>query len=454
MRIQDDSMPLGKVLMDPLSSRGNRVDDSASSTSASVDPELGDVNSNNGQSNQQDLDDDYPSKPIAHKTAFSRRKCRAIFLCGTLLITLFVLAEISFSSKQPVATTTCDLGKSAPYAKNRTVETTMCVEHSEPGFRNPELTDFLLPVENAGKSPLRFLVFGDFGRDGFCCQRDVAVEMERAANAISANFVINTGDSFYDGGIMAATDDQVKTSFLNIYNQPKLKSMNFYSVLGNHEYRGSASAVLQVPGKHPRFTMDGRWYAQAIKASDGSFIQLVFIDTTPMIPSYRIPGYDSPTDNILKREDGISSQWSKVEEQIQWLEGRLQNQRYEFSMRVVIGHHPIYDQSAHVGENRTFLQERVAPLLEKYNVTAYFSGHDHSLQFIKTKETAHFVSGAGSKVAPGVPTADTPESSVQFYYMEHGFMACTVYDNQLRVAVVDMEGNVLDTAVVKARKDV
>jgi hypothetical protein len=434
---------------------GNLVDDGgASFASSAVDPEFGHFGSS--QDGYRDgSNNGFENSTIVHKTPFSRRKCKAGGICLAMVITLFVLAQVAFTSKKPVVLPNrCDLQMSAPYSKNRSVGTDLCVDHQAMTWTNGEVSDFLMPTERANsKSPVRFLVVGDFGRDGWCCQRDVAVEMERAALAIDANFVINTGDSFYDGGIETVTDEQIKTSFLNVYNQPKLRSLDFFSVLGNHEYRGSASAVLQIPGRHQRFTMDGRWYAKTFRSVGNAYIQMIFIDTSPMIESYKKPGYDSASDIMLKRPDGITSQWAKVEEQMTWLEGRLQNEKYNFSMRVVIGHHPIYDYSGHAGENRSFLQARLAPLLEQYNVSAYFAGHDHSLQAAQVQKVVHFVSGGGSKISPSGETADTPESAIQFYYMKNGFMACTAYDDELRVGVVDLEGKLLDSIIVRARKD-
>ena len=282
------------------------------------------------------------------------------------------------------------------------------------------------------------------------CQRDVAVEMERAANTIKADLIVNVGDSFYDGGILTTTDEQIKTSFLNVYNQPTLKSLSFLSVLGNHEYRGSADAVLHISDKHnKRFYMESRNWARVMTAGDTK-IQFVFLDTTPMIASYAESKYDSEDDIMLQREDGIKSQWPKIEENLQWLENTLQANK-GVQMRIVVGHHPLYSFSVHRGENRTMLQTRVGPLLEKYNVTAYLAGHEHNLQFAHPYKTAHFVSGAGSEIAPAFDVPDIPKRSVQFYYKENGFLACIAYKSELRVAVVDMSGAVLDSVTVDSR---
>ena len=58
-----------------------------------------------------------------------------------------------------------------------------------------------------------FVAIGDFGRDGFCCQLDVAKEMSYAATKLGVQSVINLGDAFYERGLQEHTDVQVRTSF-------------------------------------------------------------------------------------------------------------------------------------------------------------------------------------------------------------------------------------------------
>ena len=48
------------------------------------------------------------------------------------------------------------------------------------------------------------------------------------------------------------------------------------------------------------------------------------------------------------------------------------------------------------------LVERLKPLLEQHNVSAYFSGHDHNLQYIQEADSnvSYFVVGAGHLTDP------------------------------------------------------
>ncbi len=55
------------------------------------------------------------------------------------------------------------------------------------------------------------VAIGDWGRDGFCCQRDVALEMALVAEKFDIPFVLNTGDNFYENGLRNLA--QFDTSF-------------------------------------------------------------------------------------------------------------------------------------------------------------------------------------------------------------------------------------------------
>ena len=46
------------------------------------------------------------------------------------------------------------------------------------------------------------------------------------------------------------------------------------------------------------------------------------------------------------------------------------------------------------------LVQKLKPLLEKYNVTAYMCGHDHNLQHITDSGVQYYVTGAGHLIDP------------------------------------------------------
>ena len=67
-------------------------------------------------------------------------------------------------------------------------------------------------------------------------------------------------------------------------------------------------------------------------------------------------------------------------------------------------HHPPFSISLHGGSRD--LRERWAPLFEKYQVTAVFSGHDHVYERAEHEGIRYFVSGGGG--APLYPRRPHP----------------------------------------------
>jgi hypothetical protein len=94
------------------------------------------------------------------------------------------------------------------------------------------------------KRKASFLVLGDWGWDqnihgdisSRACQQGIADAMHKTFHSLGdVRFVINVGDSFYPGGVYGKNDPQWDTKWRNVYSK-ELRSVQWYSVYGNHDY--------------------------------------------------------------------------------------------------------------------------------------------------------------------------------------------------------------------------
>ncbi|KAL0464061.1 UNVERIFIED_CONTAM: Purple acid phosphatase 17 [Sesamum latifolium] len=115
-----------------------------------------------------------------------------------------------------------------------------------------ELRRFEQPTR--GDGTLKFLVVGDWGRKGEFNQSQVAFQMGRIGEELDIDFVVSTGDNFYDNGLEGETDPAFVDSFTNIYTAKSLQKQ-WFSVLGNHDYRGDAVAQMSPALRK----IDNRW---------------------------------------------------------------------------------------------------------------------------------------------------------------------------------------------------
>src|SRR5690606_40939846 len=91
---------------------------------------------------------------------------------------------------------------------------------------------------------LNFLVVGDWGRNGFFNQREVAEQMGRTGEEIGSQFVISTGDNFYSAGVTVLYYPKWQLPFEDVYTAPALQRP-WYVVLGNHDWQGNVEAQVE-----------------------------------------------------------------------------------------------------------------------------------------------------------------------------------------------------------------
>lgn len=275
------------------------------------------------------------------------------------------------------------------------------------------------------RSGLRFVAVGDWGRDGMCCQRDVAHRLSQVQSNWAPKFVLNLGDSFYPAGISSADDPQIASSWADVYS----RNVPWYSVAGNHDHRGSVNAQLKLSATSQHWHMPALSYFE--RHADVLF---AFLDTTPMYYSHN---------ELRYFQTNFSTADAQTAAQIKRLDSTLQESDAKF--KIVIGHHPLYSVGHHfTGEpqNLARMRTHLQQLFERHHVAAYICGHEHSLEHTLVNGVHYFISGGGSKVRQ----VDNHIPQNLFAIGRQGFMAFAIEDQLMEVFVVDMEGAILHSA--------
>ncbi|KHN28882.1 purple acid phosphatase 8-like isoform X1 [Glycine soja] len=277
---------------------------------------------------------------------------------------------------------------------------------------------------------LSFLVIGDWGRKGAYNQSKVAFQMGVIGQLLDIDFVISTGDNFYDSGLTGIDDPDFDDSFTKIYTASSLQKQ-WYSVLGNHDYRGNVEAQLS-----PVLTnLDKRWLCLRSFIVNAEVAEFFFVDTTPFVDKYFIEPKDHVYDwsGILPRKQYISNLLKDVD---------LALQQSNAKWKIVVGHHTI--RSAGVHGNTDELVKQLLPILEANNIDLYINGHDHCLQHISSFDSAiqFLTCGGGSKAWRGVVNWWKPEE-MKFYYDGQGVMSVKVTETEIDIVFYDVYGHVL-----------
>jgi hypothetical protein len=227
------------------------------------------------------------------------------------------------------------------------------------------------PIDSIALSTLdgkfNFLIANDLGRNGYYDQKPVAEMMGEVAELTGVKFIAALGDIFHFMGVQSVNDPLWLTNFELIYSHPELM-IPWYPILGNHEYKGSTSSVLEYSKISRRWQMPSLYYTKEIVISDSTKALLVFINTVPLIDKYR----NDPEYPDASKES--------IETQLKWLDSILKKSNAKW--KIVMGHHPIYTGTTKDSIEQIDLQNRLKPILEKYNTDMYFCGHIHNFQHL------------------------------------------------------------------------
>lgn len=223
---------------------------------------------------------------------------------------------------------------------------------------------------------IRILAFGDFGEQpnrNTEPQRRVAAAMAGYHAEHPFDFGLVLGDNFYPAGLDRPDHPRWASQWERLYSPLGIRH---YAILGNHDYKSSASPAAQMERSRRSATwcLPRRQYTFTAGP-----VQLFAIDTTPV---------EEP-----RRDSGDA-----MADQLRWLDEALGASRSTW--KVVYGHHPVYTTGDH-GDRIGYLprvRDYLLPVLRKHKVDVYLAGHDHDLQALEPQDGVHFfVSGAAGR---------------------------------------------------------
>lgn len=275
-----------------------------------------------------------------------------------------------------------------------------------------------------GDSAVRFAVIGDWGWWGQPDQMKVAAAMEKIGAECPYDFIVSTGDNFYDAGVDSVHDVLWNMSYEYVYTGPHLQCP-WYIVLGNHDYRGAPSSEIVYSSLSNRWKMPAKYYKEEIVLDDGDTLDMFFMDSNPYQKDLIAAGNAYPE---LNAQDTVY--------QDGWINSGLRNSNARW--KLVFGHHPLY--TCGVRKNQPQYMKRFEGLFNETQVDAYFCGHEHDLQVHKPMGTVtYFVSGGGGNKRP----IQTPFDFTHFAQSSLGFMVVEIMNGEMTVTSYNENGQVL-----------
>lgn len=214
------------------------------------------------------------------------------------------------------------------------------------------------------------------------------------------DLIIFGGDMFYPYGVINGEElNKFKSTF------GSLECLK-YGILGNHEYYGNEDLIL----KSDIFDIkDGYNHVK----HEG--VDIFLIDTMILAP-HLDPAVHM---KLLRKYGGEQGLINKQQEIIANLEYGLSKSNRDYrNIKMVVGHYPLITLGTYKNNGYECLFKLLMPLLNKYNVNYYVSGHDHNTQSIDFEDIitdntlTHIVAGGVTELYNDLPLS---KKSIEYF---------------------------------------
>lgn len=294
----------------------------------------------------------------------------------------------------------------------------------------------LVNPEKLPRHALNFMVVSDMGKSGASSQKNVSCVMGELAQLNNIAFIAVAGDPIHDNGVKSTDDPEWESKFENIYTAPSLQKIPWYVVSGNHEYHGNVQAILDYSKQSARWKAPSRYYAVKKKIGNSGECLLLFIDTAPLIDKYR--------ENERYSDAGKQN----IERELNWIDSTLAFSTDRW--KIVIGHHPVFADTDKQESERSDMQRRVEPILEKRKTDLYICGHVHDFQYIKPEEkrVSYIVNSSAAVGRPASPIKGT-----LFCSSNPGITLCSITRGKFTFYFYNHKGEIIYKGTIKKAKE-
>lgn len=246
-----------------------------------------------------------------------------------------------------------------------------------------------------------------------------AVQMGRYASTHKVNHVMLLGDNFYESGVHGDCHNcRFQKTFESVYDASSLKDIPFYAIAGNHDHGGNVSAQIAYSKVSSRWKYPDWYYTFTENFTDpvagkSVTVQFIMIDTVIGASGDGVYGEEQLGEFP---EVPYPANAPTAAQQLAWAEMEMARSTADYLW--LAGHYPVWSGCSH-GNDET-MNTVYKPLIEKYHLTGYMSGHDHCEEHIdEGKGPAYVLTGSGFECCYKGSNADkVPEGAIKFAYWD------------------------------------
>ncbi len=238
---------------------------------------------------------------------------------------------------------------------------------------SPTLESKNRSAESIPQKTVKFFSFGDWG-SGTQDQKNVAELSKKICKEFGCDFGLLLGDNFYPSGVKNTQDPYWKDRFQKIYEGLNLP---FFAALGNHDWRGNATAQVDFSKIDKNWKMPGFFYSFTAPLNTPN----------PLLEIFVLNSNQFDTD---------SEQWLKV---------ALEKSKAPWKMLAF--HHPILNTGDKHPPDQMKMWPRLKPIVCG-KIDLILSGHEHIFAHLRPQPNdCHYdqiIIGTGGKELYGITT--------------------------------------------------